>query len=190
MEEFLYENNYASRSKKDFNVLLNFYDAHKIYNNASTVHTYTFSHSADREQIQFQFFPFSQKDITLTLDSIGNCTQEHENAPTYHIPKLLLTSPYFDIRNLSIYINPSEDTRDQETGKITNIQRSYYSSVYPYTLPNGETVQVPTLLPYYTFSYSPKEHESSASNILRINYEEHTLESYDYIDHTSFSFEE
>jgi len=179
LEELLYENNNLQKAQKNFDFLLWFFDKYKLYDNATIEQTYTLETAPLQQEITFTFFPFSPNDIQINEQNTAPCVDDENTSPKYYIPKLLVTTPYFDVRNLNIEIN---------TTKVQHIQREYYTKVYEYTTDAWENIKIPALLPYYTIHYTLSDAEKNQSQQkLHITYEEHTLESPSH--HDTFKIE-
>gem|GEM_PF-5999505 len=50
-------------------------------------------------------FPFAPEDVSFETLISPSFYEEPDIPENYFVPKLLLSTPYFDIRNLTVYLN-------------------------------------------------------------------------------------
>jgi len=114
LEKLLYDENYWEDPKKDFNFLLKFFEQYPLYDNISASQKYIFQLPQWANSITIKFFPFDAEDISLHTDASFFCEDDKNHPQKFFVPQVFLSTPYFDVRNLSIYLNKEEFVYEEE----------------------------------------------------------------------------
>jgi len=113
-EKLSHDENYWEDPKKDFNFLLKFFEKYPQYDNISASQKYIFQLPQWTDSINIKVFPFDAEDIFLHTDNSFFCEDDTNHPQKFFVPKLFLSTPYFDVRNLSIYLNKEESVYEEE----------------------------------------------------------------------------